>query len=212
MPCPVYCPVSNMLECDGKRERDYRVRCKSVPASHFMPKSITLFLDDGEEARASTRCPSSTRSPSSKVIRLERKSVSHLRDLVAKSMACYGIEWVHCDDGFLKCRVHYNPPWRLAEVSAQGSASLYTTGSECYSFLPGEGLVGKTFVDQKPLFVTDFESVDPDAVVDATSGESMNFLRAGLAKKHGIRSVIFLPLPESVIEIGAKHAFLDVFF
>mmetsp|Transcript_29302 Transcript_29302/g.51284 ORF Transcript_29302/g.51284 Transcript_29302/m.51284 type:complete len:349 (-) Transcript_29302:265-1311(-) len=172
-----------------------------------------LLVDDREEDDVGARCLKAERANSGEdsadlfaVLPATCGSL-RLQRLVEGSPACYGIEWVFCDDGSLQHRSHYNPPWRVEGVRRQGLKGLYTTGSEHYKFSPGEGAVGKAFTEQKPIFIEDLQNHLQEAVHNAISGESIHFLRCKLAKEYDIRSAIFLPLPEGVIEIGSTQQF-----
>merc|ERR1712007_416586 len=117
---------------------------------------------------------------------------------------CYGIEWVVSEAGRLECARHYNPQWRIEGVRQRGLKGLYTTRSVGYSFMPGEGVVGKVFSDQKMLFVPDLQALSEEEVRDAMfSGERAAFARIDLAKEFDIHSAVYLPQANGVIEVGS---------
>lgn len=123
---------------------------------------------------------------------------------------CYAIEW-KLDGDVLVHRSHYNPSWRLEGVKRQGLKGLYTTESTKYTFQVGQGFVGKVFEAQKPLFVRDLQAPDPEEVKDAMqSWYGASFLRFALAQEYGIRSAIFLPLQDGVLEVGSTVVMAEV--
>jgi hypothetical protein len=116
---------------------------------------------------------------------------------------CYGIEW-QLSGGVLTQKEHYNPQWRVDAFRAKGLTSLYTERSQGYFFDVGQGIVGKVFAKQEPLFVPDLQALDKESVMDALQGgNSTEFLRATLAKEFDLHSAIFLPLPTGVLEVGS---------
>jgi len=118
--------------------------------------------------------------------------------------ACYGIEWALSDAGRLEYKAHYNPQWRVEGVQKKGLKGLYTTQSASHSFMPGEGLVGKVFSDQKMLFVQDLQVMSEEAVQDAIfGGDHVEFQRADLAKAFDIHSAVFVPTAKGVLEVGS---------
>merc|ERR1712157_577096 len=67
---------------------------------------------------------------------------------------------------------------------------------------------GTGFAEQSVLFVMDAQTVTPEAVMSSMqTGNASGFLRAEIAKKFGIRSVLFLPLASGVLEVGSTQAF-----
>eukprot|EP00931_Biecheleriopsis_adriatica_P084416 TRINITY_DN5824_c0_g1_i3.p1 TRINITY_DN5824_c0_g1~~TRINITY_DN5824_c0_g1_i3.p1 ORF type:complete len:237 (-),score=37.88 TRINITY_DN5824_c0_g1_i3:10-690(-) len=127
--------------------------------------------------------------------------------LVEASKACYGIEWSLGDDGMIIHRAHYNPQWRVEGVRQEGLQGLYTEDSAGWKFSPGEGLVGKVFSEQRPLFIRDLQDMPEDTAADVMHPQSLGFKRLDLAKKYGIHSAMFIALPDGVIELGATHIF-----
>jgi hypothetical protein len=133
------------------------------------------------------------------------KSQPSLKELVDNFYpgGCYGIEW-QLSGGVLTHKEHFNPQWRIDAVRAKGLTSLYTELSQCYVFDVGQGLVGKAFAKQEPLFVPDVQALDTESVMDAMQGgNSTEFLRASLAKEFDLRSAFFLPVPHGVLEVGS---------
>jgi len=130
-----------------------------------------------------------------------------LEDMVEKSCGgCYGIEWVLSDSGRLECKSYYNPHWRIVAVQKQGLKGLYTAKSSTYTFMPGEGLVGKAFANQQMLFWKDMQAIDLDDVMDAmTLGTCTGFVRADLAEEFGIHSAVFMPTANGVFEVGSTQ-------
>jgi len=123
---------------------------------------------------------------------------------------CYGIEWELKGDSLVH-KSHCNPGWRIEGVKKQGLKGLYTTESTKYSFQVGQGFVGKVFEAQKPFFVKDLQSPDPEEVKDAMqTWYGANFLRLALAQEYGIHSAIFLPLQSGVLEVGSSVVMKEV--
>jgi len=127
------------------------------------------------------------------------------------SAGCYGIEWV-CEGDVMKYRSHYNPQWRMEGIRQQGLKGAYTAKSVGYMFARGEGLVGKAFSEQAVLFVEDVQTVSQDEVKASmqTWISGVGFLRADLAREFGIRSVLFLPSPDGVMEVGSIQTVEDL--
>mmetsp|Transcript_5367 Transcript_5367/g.11847 ORF Transcript_5367/g.11847 Transcript_5367/m.11847 type:complete len:331 (+) Transcript_5367:61-1053(+) len=130
-----------------------------------------------------------------------------LQQIVEKSVGgCYGIEWTLSDGGRLECKSYYNPQWRIEAVQKKGLHGLYTTKSSMYTFMPGEGLVGKAFANQQMLFWKDMQAIDLDDVMDAmTLGTCTGFVRADLAEEFGIHSAVFMPTANGVFEVGSTQ-------
>merc|ERR1712039_944626 len=80
-----------------------------------------------------------------------------------------------------------------------GLKGLYTLNSKAWTFAEGEGLIGKAFAEQAVLFVEDLQALTPDDI----QGSNLVFLRAALAREFGIRSAMFLPSPDGVLEVGS---------
>mmetsp|Transcript_71339 Transcript_71339/g.231058 ORF Transcript_71339/g.231058 Transcript_71339/m.231058 type:complete len:345 (-) Transcript_71339:60-1094(-) len=117
---------------------------------------------------------------------------------------CYGIEWAH-NGSKLEHKGHFNAQWWIDAVGQKGLKGFYTTESTSYTFDVGQGLVGKAFKQQKPVFVKDLQDVDTESVMDILTYRDMGaFLRNDLAKKYGIRSAIFLPSQAGVLEVGSR--------
>merc|ERR1711920_848032 len=107
-------------------------------------------------------------------------------------------------DGLLTQKEHYNPQWRIDGVRVKGLNGLYTERSQGYYFDVGQGVVGKVFAKQEALFVSDLQALDMESVKDAMqSGNGTEFLRASLAKEFDLRSAVFLPVPDGVLEVGS---------
>jgi len=130
-----------------------------------------------------------------------------LEQIVEKSGgACYGIEWTLSCSGRLECKSYYNPRWRVEAVQKSGLEGLYTSESSTYTFLPGEGMVGKAFAKQEILFCEDLQSLSIDDIMDAMSlTDHCGFRRVDLAKKFGIHSAVFMPTANGVLEVGSTN-------
>lgn len=122
----------------------------------------------------------------------------------------YGIKWQLQEDK-LKYESHYNPQWRIDAVKSKGLNGLYTERSADYEFAVGQGYVGKTFEKQEVFFVKDLQAVSEESVKDCMQfGDGVEFQRSGLAKEFDIRSAIFLPLPNGVLEVGSAATLLSM--
>jgi len=97
-----------------------------------------------------------------------------------------------------------NPQWRVEGVRSPGLKGLYTLDSKAWTFADGEGLIGKAFAEQAVLFVEDLQALTPDDIQGSIqTGSNLVFLRAALAREFGIRSAMFLPSPDGVLEVGS---------
>lgn len=133
-------------------------------------------------------------------------SFPQLKQLVEGSKGgCYGIHWA-MSDGKLKCAGYYNPDWRIEGVRKLGFKGLFTTGSSHFEFLPGEGVVGRVFQEQKKCFVSDLQELAKEDISAAMfSGDRAAFKRVDSAKEFDIRSAVFLPLDSGVLEVGSTQ-------
>lgn len=123
----------------------------------------------------------------------------------SQSMCCYGIEWVSTEKGLVH-KSHYNAKWRIEAVERKCSEGYYTAHSATYTFAEGEGLVGNAFAEQAVVFASDLQAFSSeDAKADFSRQCSIRFLRAELARQFGIHSAIFLPTPETVLELGTTQ-------
>jgi len=169
---------------------------KVVSASGIVPEAVLTAMQNGSEIPLPKKIAENlvTTSCSNK-----------LRELVEGSTGgCYGVEWALSEAGRLEYKGHYNPQWRVEGVQKKGLKGLYTTESASHSFMPGEGLVGKAFSDQKMLFVQDLQDLSEDAVQDAMfGGDHAEFKRADLAKAFNIHSAVFVPTAKGVLEVGS---------
>lgn len=126
------------------------------------------------------------------------------------SAGCYGIEW-RDHGGILTYRSHFNPQWRIDGLRQEGLHAAFTTESMGFTFEKGEGLVGSAFANQSVLFTRDVQELTPDDVkVSMQSGNGAAFLRADVARKFGIHSVMFLPSAHGVLEVGSVKFFDDL--
>jgi len=120
---------------------------------------------------------------------------------------CYGIEWVldtTTPINRLVYRSAFNPQWRLEGIRQQGLKGTYTTKSIGVGFPAGEGVVGRTFAEQKLLFIKDVQAITPEEIMASLeTGSNVAFLRSETAKEFGIRSVLFLPSATGVWEVGS---------
>merc|ERR1711933_591322 len=72
------------------------------------------------------------------------------------------------------------------------------------TFAIGEGVVGRTFAEQKMLFIKDLQEITPDEIkASMQTGSNVAFLRAEIAREFGIHSVLFLPSESGVWEVGS---------
>jgi len=151
-------------------------------------------------------------SPTCQVIQPPAMHSAMLGEIVEKSCGgCFGIEWMLSENGCLVCKSYYNPPWRIEAVQKKGLQGLYTSESSTYTFLPGEGLVGKAFANQQMLFSGDLQALAPDDIKDAMfCGDSTVYLRVDLAKKFGIHSAVFMPTADGVLEVGSTQKVASV--
>lgn len=118
-------------------------------------------------------------------------------------VGCYGIEWVVEGDG-LVFRSSFNPQWRLEGLRQQGLNGAYTKQSVGFTFPVGEGVIGRTFSEQKMLFIKDVQVMTPEEIkASMQTGSNVAFLRADIAREYGIHSVLFLPSADCVWEVGS---------
>jgi len=85
----------------------------------------------------------------------------------------------------------------------KGMTTLFTCISASHSFKVGEGFVGQVFKAQQPTFVEDLHLLTDPAVCAKFFNEKVEFKRADKAMQFDIQSVIFVPLKNSVIELGS---------
>jgi hypothetical protein len=169
---------------------------KVVSASGLVPEAVLTAMQSGSEIPV----------PPKKAGNIVTIDCSiKLRELVEGSTGgCYGIEWALSEAGRLEYRGHYNPQWRIEGVQKKGLKGLYTTESASHYFMPGQGLVGKAFSDQKMLFVQSLQNLSEEAVQNAMfAGDHVEFKRADLAKAFDIHSAIFVPTAKGVLEVGS---------
>jgi potassium/sodium efflux P-type ATPase len=195
-------PLGTIILCElcklvtGVQMRSYQRRLAEAP-ERVQSKEIPQVLGKANDATQGLLQKDLAQAPATDV---DLKTfIGQFSDDV-----CCGIEWVLADSGRLECRDYYNPSWRVEGVKQQGLENLFTTKSAQYTFAPGEGLVGKTFLNQKQLFVEDLQELgvgNMEKVVAAT--QSAAFLRANLAKHYGIHSAIFVPTTNGVLEAGS---------
>jgi len=122
------------------------------------------------------------------------------------SEVCYGIEWGISESGRLECKSYFNPQWRIEAVKNKGLDGLYTAESSTYTFVPGQGMVGKTFETQEMTFCEDLQALTPDEIKDVVChSDHKAFLRVDLAKKFGICSAVFMPTARGVLEVGSTQ-------
>jgi len=173
-------------------------------ASDVLSETVLTAIKDGSDIplrpKMANKLPMDISSP-------------RLEELVEGSDGtCYGIEWAMSPEGRLAYKGHYNPQWRIEGVQKMGLKSLYTTHSSSYSFMPGEGLVGKAFSDMKMIFAQDLQALPEEAVQAAMfGGDTTEFKRVDLAKEYGIHSAVFLPVAGGVLEIGSTHKVASAF-
>jgi len=169
---------------------------KVVSASGIVPEAVLTAMQNGSEFPLPKKMAENFFTTSCSI---------KLRELVEGSTGgCYGVEWVLSEAGRLEYEGHYNPQWRIEGVQKKGLKGLYTTESASHSFMPGEGLVGKAFSDQKMLFVQDLQDLSEKAVQDALfGGDHVEFKRADLAKAFDIHSAVFVPTAKGVLEVGS---------
>jgi NNP family nitrate/nitrite transporter-like MFS transporter len=106
----------------------------------------------------------------------------------------YAIEWKQ-DGNDMRLVSHYNPAWRRKQAK---TGSLYTLDSYHVRMSIDKGVVGRTLKSGRAEFVRNVQKLDKKA-----------FLRANAAKKHNIKSCLFMPAIESgktgqttIIEVG----------
>jgi len=159
-----------------------------VSASGIVPEAVLTAMQNDSEIPLPKRVAENFFTTSCSI---------KLREFVEGSTGgCYGVEWVLSEAGRLEYEGHYNPQWRIEGVKKKGLKGLYTTesASHSHSFMPGDGLVGKVFSDQKMLFVQDLQDLSEKAVQDALfGGDHVEFKRADLAKAFDIHSAVFVP-------------------
>jgi len=111
----------------------------------------------------------------------------------------YGIEWA-TTDGILKART---------VCTTDPSLIGFTIRSQNFTFGPGEGMPGECFQKQAVSFVMDVQDVEGSKEhqhnLVTTCHLQSRFVRRALAQQFGVRSVLLLPSPDGVIEIGTKE-------
>ena len=137
-------------------------------------------------------------SAEAKKVDLSQNYPPRLKKLVDGSAGGqYGIEWILSPQcGRLVHNSHYNPQWRLQSLGPKGD---FSTRSVTYTFMPGQGAVGECYAKKAPIFLQDVARLNRHL--------STPFQRADLAKEFGVNSIMFVPCPDGVLEIGSTEKF-----
>lgn len=94
--------------------------------------------------------------------------------------------------GILHAMCHYSPAESIEEGTTTDEDTSYPTESYGFHFRPGQGLIGRAFVNRNERFY--FQEVDrlPEEI----------FIRKRIAQKFGIKSVAVLWYKGGVLEFG----------
>jgi len=116
---------------------------------------------------------------------LSDKQTSPLAKYCNNGIFMFAVEWAIVDGVWVVIN-HYTPSWRVAQKLEQGEVSLYSLESYAIRLNPGKGsdeLVLDTVAKERTSVF--FENVQ--------HRDSNSFKRLELAKKHSIRSCLYMP-------------------
>jgi len=118
-----------------------------------------------------------------------------LRAVCDLSGGDYALFWTTCD-GVLKVEAEWTECARSARHAQHLRSYMFTSGLQ--SFRPGQGTIGRVFQTSRAEFHSDASGLSKDY-----------FCRGTLAKRHGVRSIAFIPWSNGVLEYGSTETWTE---